>query len=153
MRVLITNLYVKYHSGSENVVELLAEGLRRAGHLPTIYAPVLGEQADAMRQRGLRLVDRIEQLTETPDIIHAQHLTPCLAAMARQFQELGFAGFCARWNRVHAWHGLSVRILDRGEVLHEGVAMGADDSGQLQLDTASGRIAVMSGDVSLRLKD
>ena len=83
MHVLITNLYVKYHSGSENVVELLAEGLRRAGHLPTVYAPVLGEQADLMRKRGFRLVDRIEQLTETPDIIHAQHLTPCLAAMTR----------------------------------------------------------------------
>ena len=50
MHVLITNLYIKYHSGSENVVELLAEGLRRAGHLPTVYAPVLGEQADLMQE-------------------------------------------------------------------------------------------------------
>ena len=83
MHVLVTNLFVKHHSGSEVVVELLAEGLRRAGPPPTIYAPLLGEQANAMRWRGFRLVDRVAQITETPDIIHAQHLTPCLAAMAR----------------------------------------------------------------------
>lgn len=83
MRVLITNLFVKNYSGSENVVELLAEGLRRAGHQPVLFAPELGEQAQSMRQRGFRVVDRAAQLTELPDVIHAQHLTPCLIAMAR----------------------------------------------------------------------
>jgi hypothetical protein len=83
MRVLITNLFVRGYSGSENVVELLADGLRRAGHEPTIYAPDLGEQADRMRSRGIRILDRIGELTEAPDIIHGQHLSPCLAAMAR----------------------------------------------------------------------
>lgn len=83
MRVLITNLFVKKYSGSENVVQLLAEGLRRAGHQPVIYAPVIGEQAEKMRRRGIQVVDRAAQLTELPDVIHAQHLTPCLTAMAR----------------------------------------------------------------------
>lgn len=83
MRVLITNLFVKNYSGSENVVELLAEGLRRAGHQPTIYAPMLGEQAEKMQRRGFRVVDRAAQLTEMPDVIHGQHVTPCLVAMAR----------------------------------------------------------------------
>lgn len=80
-------------------------------------------------------------------------LLESLAAMATEFSAQGFRAFCGRWNRVHAWHGLPVRILDRGDVLHEGVAMGVDDSGQLLLDTASGRITVLSGDVSLRLKE
>lgn len=80
-------------------------------------------------------------------------LLDSLVAMARQFEQHGFGAFCARWNRVHAWNGLPVKILDHGEALHEGVAIGVDDSGQLQLDTASGRICVMSGDVSLRLKE
>lgn len=83
MRVLITNLHLQNHSGSENVVELLADGLRSAGHQPAVYAPSLGGQADQMRRRGHLVVDRIGQLTATPDIIHGQHLTPCLAAMAR----------------------------------------------------------------------
>ena len=83
MRVLITNLFVKGYSGSENVVQLLAEGLRRAGHQPTILAPALGEQAERLRSRGFEIVDRVAQLTVKPDVIHGQHLTPCLAAMAR----------------------------------------------------------------------
>ena len=83
MRVLITNLFVKSFSGSENVVELLADGLRRAGHQPMVYAPVLGAQAEKMRTRGIRVVDRVSQLTEVPDVIHAQQVTPCLIAMAR----------------------------------------------------------------------
>ncbi|MFD2367488.1 biotin--[acetyl-CoA-carboxylase] ligase [Pseudoduganella sp. GCM10020061] len=80
-------------------------------------------------------------------------LLDSLAAMAAEFAQHGFGAFCGRWNRAHAWHGFPVVILDRGEVVHQGVAMGVDESGQLQLDTASGRIAVMSGDVSLRLKE
>ncbi len=34
-----------------------------------------------------------------------------------------------------------------------GVAAGVDESGQLLLDTASGREAIATGDVSLRLAD
>ncbi|ODT07697.1 MAG: hypothetical protein ABS58_05950 [Mesorhizobium sp. SCN 65-20] len=83
MRVLITNLFVNNFGGSENVVELLADGLRRADHQPIVYAPVLGPQAEKMRTRGIRVVDRIGHVADKPDIIHGQHLTPCLTAMAR----------------------------------------------------------------------
>lgn len=81
--MLITNLFVKNYSGSENVVELLATGLRRAGHQPVLFAPELGDQAHSMRQRGFQVVDRVAQLTDLPDVIHAQHLSPCLIAMTR----------------------------------------------------------------------
>ena len=64
-------------------------------------------------------------------------LLDSLAAMAEEFSGQGFAPFCGRWNRAHAWHGFPVRILDRGEVLHEGIAMGVDDNGLLLLDTSS----------------
>jgi BirA family biotin operon repressor/biotin-[acetyl-CoA-carboxylase] ligase len=43
-------------------------------------------------------------------------------------------------------------VLDRGAVLHEGSAAGVDDAGRLLLDTPEGRIAVLAGDVSLRVK-
>lgn len=82
MRVLLTNLYVEYFSGSEAVVELLADGLRRAGHQPMLYAPRLGAQADRIRRRGLVVVDRFADLPARPDVIHAQHVTPALMAMA-----------------------------------------------------------------------
>jgi BirA family biotin operon repressor/biotin-[acetyl-CoA-carboxylase] ligase len=76
-----------------------------------------------------------------------------LAAALRQFAHGGFAPFAARWNLLHAWRGASVTIVDRGTVLHEGVAAGVDDAGRLLLDGAGGRSAIVAGDVSLRVKE
>ena len=73
-----------------------------------------------------------------------------LAAALREFERGGFGAFSARWNVLHAYQGQPVVILDRGEVLHEGLAAGVDDLGRLLLDTAAGRIAIVAGDVSLR---
>jgi len=82
LRVLITNLFLAKNSGSEVVVELLADGLRRAGHQPMILAPTLGPQAARMRTRGHIIVDRAADVPAIPDIIHAQHTPVALAAMA-----------------------------------------------------------------------
>ena len=79
-------------------------------------------------------------------------LLDSLALHLALFGQAGFAPFTERWNRLHAWQGQVVAIVDHGAVLHEGVAAGVDDSGRLLLDTAQGRIAVMAGDVSLRMK-
>jgi BirA family transcriptional regulator, biotin operon repressor / biotin---[acetyl-CoA-carboxylase] ligase len=75
-----------------------------------------------------------------------------LAAALEEFARHGFAAFSARWNLLHAYQGEPVVILDRGEVLHDGLAAGVDDAGRLLLDTAAGRIAIVAGDVSLRPK-
>ena len=75
-----------------------------------------------------------------------------LAGCLREFTARGFAAFSARWNLRHAWQGETVVLLDGGVVRHEGRAAGVDDSGRLLLDTAEGRITVMAGDVSLRVK-
>jgi len=80
-------------------------------------------------------------------------LLDALAACMVQFDQAGFGAFCARWNRLHAYQGSSVTIVDRGVILYQGVAAGVDDGGRLLLDTAAGRIEVVAGDVSLRLKE
>ena len=80
-------------------------------------------------------------------------LLDSLAAMANEFSAQGFRAFCGRWNRAHAWHGVPVQILDRGVALQEGQAVGVDEAGQLLLDTPNGRVSVVSGDVSLRLRE
>jgi hypothetical protein len=82
LRVLITNLYLANNSGSEVVVELLADGLRRAGHQPMVLAATLGPQAARMRERGHIIVDRVSAVPAAPDIIHAQHITAALGALA-----------------------------------------------------------------------
>ena len=75
-----------------------------------------------------------------------------LAGCLHEFGARGFAAFSARWNLRHAWQGETVVLLDGGVVRHEGRAAGVDDSGRLLLDTDEGRITVMAGDVSLRVK-
>jgi len=75
-----------------------------------------------------------------------------LAGALDEFAAHGFAAFAARWNLRHAWQGETVVLLDNGAVLHEGRAAGVDDTGRLLLDTVDGRITVMAGDVSLRVK-
>ena len=91
------------------------------------------------------------------------HLTRTLA----EFDTAGFSAFRARWNRLDAYRGQQVVIIDHGQVLHEGTAAGVDDFGQLLLDSTgcdspgrdspgrgspAGRIAIVSGDVTLRVK-
>jgi BirA family transcriptional regulator, biotin operon repressor / biotin---[acetyl-CoA-carboxylase] ligase len=74
-----------------------------------------------------------------------------LAAVLAEFDDTGFAPFCARWNVLHAWQGQDVTIVDGGQVLQQGRAAGVDHNGRLLLDTPQGRAEVLSGDVSLRL--
>jgi BirA family biotin operon repressor/biotin-[acetyl-CoA-carboxylase] ligase len=78
-----------------------------------------------------------------------------LAALVRaleQFDRAGFAAFRVRWDALHAWRGQAVAIVDHGAIAQQGVAAGVDDSGRLLLDTAGGRVAILAGDVSLRLE-
>ena len=73
-----------------------------------------------------------------------------LADMLPRFDADGFAPFADSWNQLHAHAGKEVGILDDGRPARQGVAVGVDQSGRLLLDTATGRIAVTAGDVSLR---
>ena len=76
-----------------------------------------------------------------------------LAVALRQFEQAGFGAFSARWNRLHAYQGRTVVILDGGATLHEGIAAGVDERGALLLDCAGARMAVNAGDVSLRARE
>lgn len=76
-----------------------------------------------------------------------------LAEAFPQFEEFGFKAFITRWNALDAYAGQMVRIDDGGRVLYEGLIAGVDEIGRLLLDTDAGRMAVMAGDVSLRLQE
>ncbi|MFZ6843036.1 biotin--[acetyl-CoA-carboxylase] ligase [Undibacterium sp. RuTC16W] len=78
------------------------------------------------------------------------HLLNALAKALGEFQQQGFAAFMMRWNALHAYAGQAVRIVDRGEVLHEGTVLGVDESGCLLLQTEASQVTVLAGDVSLR---
>jgi BirA family biotin operon repressor/biotin-[acetyl-CoA-carboxylase] ligase len=76
-----------------------------------------------------------------------------LAEAMVQFEQLGLAAFVPRWHALHAYAGQAVAILDNGRVVQQGTAVGIDEVGRLLLDTATGRAAIMAGDVSLRLRE
>jgi BirA family biotin operon repressor/biotin-[acetyl-CoA-carboxylase] ligase len=82
-------------------------------------------------------------------------LLSALAQAMRQFENAGLAAFVERWNRLHAFAGQQVLILDQGKTLHEGRALGIDQIGRLLLQTDGGSspIAIMAGDISLRPKE
>ena len=77
-------------------------------------------------------------------------LASALADGLAEFDGAGFAAFSARWNGLHAHQGQSVTLTEQGRLLHEGRAAGVDELGRLLLDTAGGRLEIVSGDVTLR---
>lgn len=76
-----------------------------------------------------------------------------LSEALAQFDAAGFGTFVARWNRLHAYAGQQVAIMDHGQILHKGKAIGVDDSGRLLLEIGSERVAIVAGDVSLRVAE
>lgn len=77
-------------------------------------------------------------------------LLNALAKAMEEFRQQGFAAFAERWNKLHAFAGQAVLVLDRGLVLHEGLALGVDHTGCLILQAEQGQVTVVAGDVSLR---
>lgn len=71
----------------------------------------------------------------------------------QRFAASGFAPFQPRWNACHAYAGREVMLIEQGVEVARGVARGVDERGQLLLDTPTGRRAIATGDVSLRLTD
>jgi BirA family biotin operon repressor/biotin-[acetyl-CoA-carboxylase] ligase len=144
--------------------DLMKDGSKLAGILvETRDAPVPGDGIWAVIGVGINLL--MPQQLES-DIGRTVAAAPWLARMDRnallaallnslaaalqEFDGAGFAAFSERWNRCDAYRGEPVVILENGIVLHEGTAAGVDATGRLQLDTGNGRIAILSGDVSLR---
>lgn len=73
-----------------------------------------------------------------------------LDADLRRFDAEGFAPFADAWMRLHAHQGREVVILGADGSSRPGRALGVDALGALRLETASGTVAIHSGEVSLR---
>ena len=106
---------------------------------------------DALEQQIGRSVAAAPWLAQMDRNALVAALLNRLAAVLAEFDDTGFAPFAERWNALHAWHGREVMLLDDGQVLQQGRAVGVDAIGRLLLDTPNGRVEVLSGDVSLRL--
>ncbi|MFT5963182.1 MAG: BirA family biotin operon repressor/biotin-[acetyl-CoA-carboxylase] ligase [Burkholderiaceae bacterium] len=144
--------------------DVLADGSKLAGILiETAVDRQSGGRLWAVIGIGINLTDnavlaaRIGQpvaaLTDASVIDRDQLLAALLGHLCltlQEFEEGGFAVFAARWNALHLHRGQSVRIIDQGQTVVEGIAVGVDAQGRLLLDTPEGRRSVVAGDVSLR---
>ena len=77
-------------------------------------------------------------------------LTLGLAAAMNNFESQGFEFFALRWNRLHAHANQEVSMIENGILQHQGIAIGVDANGCLQLQTPAGVVLIHTGDVSLR---
>ncbi len=130
-----------------------------AGHVPheASWAVIgiginmaVNEQMAAQIGRPVASISWLADLDQ--DMLMATLLNALSDALV-QFEHEGMDAFTQRWNTLHAYTGQPVVILDHGQALHEGMAVGVDRIGRFLLDTAYGRVAVMAGDVSLRAKE
>jgi BirA family biotin operon repressor/biotin-[acetyl-CoA-carboxylase] ligase len=76
-----------------------------------------------------------------------------LDATLARFAADGFRPFRQQWLAAHAYAGREVVLLEQGVEVARGLAVGIDDNGQLQIDTATGLRTATTGDVSLRLAE
>jgi hypothetical protein len=81
VRILFTNGRLENYSGTETVVRDLTVELARRGHTPMVYSPVCGTVAAHIRQSGIEVVDRLDELSAPPDLIHAQHHPAAIEAL------------------------------------------------------------------------
>ena len=109
---------------------------------------IMPDQMEAQIGREVASAPWLAQMDR--NVLLAQLLSR-LAAILDEFDDTGFAPFTERWNALHAWQGREVCILDDGAILQQGRAAGVDAIGRLLLDSGTGRVEVLSGDVSLRL--
>lgn len=79
----MTNNTLAGRGGSELYIRDLAVALRALGHDVVAYSPVLGPVAEEMEQLGLPVISSLDDLTETPDVIHGHHHLDAAAAVLR----------------------------------------------------------------------
>jgi len=81
LRVLITNISLASRSGTGMYVRDLALGLHCRGHQVVAYSPRLGELAAQLSNDSIPVVDRLDRITEPPDVIHGHHSLETMAAL------------------------------------------------------------------------
>lgn len=88
---------------------------------------------------------------------HAVDPISLVATLAQAWQRTlhdyaakGYAAFAPRYQEVDGLLGEHVDVIDQGKLLHTGIARGTDSIGRLKIETASGILPILVGDVSIR---
>lgn len=120
-----------------------------AAKVDALNADPASQQAAPVPGAVPTALSRVWPAANLTDVLAAE--LNALESALQRFGAAGFAPFQARWNACHAYAGREVALYEQGAEVLRGVAVGVDESGQLLVDTAHGREAVTTGDISLRL--
>ncbi|MCA9192407.1 MAG: glycosyltransferase [Planctomycetales bacterium] len=98
--ILITNLVLDRGTGTEMYTYDLVLALERKNYRPVIYCPRPGKLALRMRQEGICVVQDIQHLNSSPDVIQGHHTVETLAAAARfpQSPVVFVCHDCSQWH-------------------------------------------------------
>jgi hypothetical protein len=96
--------------GTELYVRDVALALLRSGHTPVVYTSRPGEVAAEVRNMTVPVVERLDALSITPDLIYGQHHLPTMAALLR-FPAAPAVYVCHDWYGQNAFAPRFPRIL------------------------------------------
>lgn len=110
LKVLITSTKLAARTGTELYVRELAGRLLECGHRPIIYSPRLGQLAEEIRRETIPVVDDLNRLSSTPDVIHGQHVNETITALLH-FPGVPAVFFCHDWYYAEDYPPAFPRIL------------------------------------------
>lgn len=120
--ILITCETLDKRRGTELYIRDVALSLLRLGHRPIIYSSRLGELATEIRNLTVPVIDRLDALGTTPDLIYGQHHLPTMMALLH-FANVpavyvchdfhGQNAFAPRFPRILRFVGVDVTCRDR----------------------------------------
>lgn len=96
LKILITNHTLAVRAGTELYVRDIALGLLARGHTPIVYTTRIGEVGHELRKATVPVIDDLNSLAETPDLIHGQHHAEAMTALLH-FQGVPAVFFCHGW--------------------------------------------------------
>lgn len=110
LRILITCEMLDRRGGSELYVRDVARAMLRAGHAPVVYASRPGGVAAEIRDLTVPVLNRLDAVSFTPDLVYGQHHLPTMAALLR-FPGTPAAYVCHDWYGQNAFAPRFPRIL------------------------------------------
>jgi Glycosyltransferase Family 4 len=96
LRILITNNTLARRAGTELYVRDVALALLNRGYSPIAYSSLLGEVAQELRAATVPVIDRLDALAISPDLIHGHHHLETMTALLH-FPNVPAISFCHGW--------------------------------------------------------
>lgn len=96
LRILITNKALSSRGGTQLYVRDLAAGLLKRGHSPIVYSLELGDAADELRAETVPVIDNLDLLGASPDLIHGNSNVETMTALLH-FPNIPAVYVCHGW--------------------------------------------------------